>query len=220
MVRQFGTPALDVGCATGRIVLDFLAHGLDMDGVDNSPEMLALAQQKAAALNLRPNLYQQSMETLDLPRRYRTIVVPSSSLQLVIEPSAALAAMRRFYDHLLPGGALVMSLMTLWQVGDPLESTWTKEVTRPSDGATVRRTAWSRYHPETEVEDTHDVYEISLHGQVLAREAHSRASATRSYTQAQALFEAAGFREVTVRRAFTTEPATPADTLFTVLGVR
>lgn len=123
VVHQFGTPALDVGCATGRIVLDFLAHGLDMDGVDHSPEMLALAQQKAAALNLRPNLYQPSMETLDLPRRYRTIVVPSSSLQLAIEPSAALAAMRRFYDHLLPGGALVMSLMALWQAGDPLEST-------------------------------------------------------------------------------------------------
>lgn len=86
----------------------------------------------------------------------------------------------------------------------------------------MRRTAWSRYHPETELEDTHDVYEISLHGQVLAREEHRRASATRSYTQAQAhaLFETAGFREVTMRRAFTTELATPADTLFTVLGVR
>ena len=69
IVREFGQPVLDVGCGTGRILLDFLANGIDIEGVDDSPEMLAICRAKAAKMNLRPTLYQQKMQTLDLPRR-------------------------------------------------------------------------------------------------------------------------------------------------------
>src|SRR5215210_3745151 len=78
LIEQSGQPALDVGCGTGRILLDYLAQGIEIEGVDNSPEMLALCRRRAAELGLAPVLYQQEMDELDLPRRYRTIVVPSS----------------------------------------------------------------------------------------------------------------------------------------------
>ena len=38
-------PVLDVGCGTGRLLLDYMADGIDIDGVDNSPEMLALCRE-------------------------------------------------------------------------------------------------------------------------------------------------------------------------------
>jgi len=41
-----------------------LSQGLDVDGVDNSPEMLAICLEKAQLLGLSPNLYQQGMESL------------------------------------------------------------------------------------------------------------------------------------------------------------
>ncbi|HZG65094.1 MAG TPA: class I SAM-dependent methyltransferase, partial [Herpetosiphonaceae bacterium] len=75
-IGRFGLPVLDVGCGTGRLLLDYLAQGIDVDGVDNSPEMLALCRAKAATLALTPTLHEQTMETLALPRRYRTIIVP------------------------------------------------------------------------------------------------------------------------------------------------
>lgn len=37
-------------CGTGRLLLDYLAQGIDIDGVDNSPEMLALCRPDAAAV--------------------------------------------------------------------------------------------------------------------------------------------------------------------------
>src|SRR5204863_514268 len=74
IVREFGHPVLDVGCGTGRILLDFLQLGIDIDGVDNSPEMLAICRERAAKLVLAPVLHQQEMESLDLPRQYRTIL--------------------------------------------------------------------------------------------------------------------------------------------------
>ncbi|WP_240695860.1 class I SAM-dependent methyltransferase [Candidatus Chloroploca sp. Khr17] len=102
IIQKYGQPVLDVGCGTGRLLLDYLQQGLDIDGVDNSPEMLAICQHKADEFKLEPKLYEQYLENLELPRKYQTILVPSSSLQLIIEPEAIERSMRRLYNHLLP----------------------------------------------------------------------------------------------------------------------
>jgi ubiquinone/menaquinone biosynthesis C-methylase UbiE len=67
LIERYGQPALDVGCGTGRLLLDYLGGEIDIDGVDNSPEMLARCREKAEPLGPHPVLYQQSMETLALP---------------------------------------------------------------------------------------------------------------------------------------------------------
>src|SRR5688500_19766033 len=63
-IEKYGQPVLDVGCGTGRLLLDYLQQGIDIDGVDNSPEMLAICQRKAANLRLKPRLYEQYLEKL------------------------------------------------------------------------------------------------------------------------------------------------------------
>jgi len=226
-ILRSGTPALDVGCGTGRLLLDFLAAGIDIHGVDNSPEMLDLCRQKALQTGLRPVLYQQQMEELDLPHRYRTIIVPSSSFQLVTDPDAAAEAMRRFFHHLEPGGILVMPFMLLGPArGDAPNATndWrlAQEAVRPDDGATVRRWMKATYDIPNQVEHTQDRYEVIRGDEVVDAEYQTRSDATRWYTQQQAaaLFSATGFIEVHVVSAFTEEPATAADTIFSVFGTR
>src|ERR1051325_4801737 len=73
-----GQPALDVACGTGRLLLPYLRAGLDVDGTDISPDMLALCRDKAAREGFSPNLYQQAMHELDLPRKYKTIYLCGS----------------------------------------------------------------------------------------------------------------------------------------------
>ncbi len=140
IVRQYGPPAVDIGCGTGRLVLDYRQLGIDMDGVDNSPEMLAICRAKADKLNLSPNLYQQNMETLDLPRTYRTILGSSSVLQLITERDAACDTLRRFFTNLQPGGVFVTPFYFDWMEGEPMDWDWRLvfEKIRPEDGATVR----------------------------------------------------------------------------------
>jgi len=222
VVRKYGQPVLDVGCGTGRILLDFMQQDIDIDGVDNSPEMLALLHQKAEKLNLQPTVYQQEMTELSLSRRYQTILVPSSSFQLLLDESLPPVAMARFFEHLLPDGALVMPFMTLWKQGDPLESEFVREVVRPEDGATIRRWQYSRFHPETESEDTIDRYEIIRDGKVITSEEHQQSPGTRSYTQEQAvtLYQQAGFKDIQVFSEFTFEPVKRTDTVFSILGVK
>ena len=222
VVKKYSGPVLDVGCGTGRILLDFMQQGIDIDGVDNSPEMLARLREKAEILSLDPTVYQQEMDKLDLPRKYQTILVPSSSFQLLLDVALPQVAMDRFFQHLLPGGILAMPFMTLWKEGDPLEFESTRDVVRPEDGATIRRWSWGRFEPDTNLEHTVDRYEILRDGKVVASEEHRQSPATRSYTQEQAieLYEKAGFEDVQVFHEFTFEPVKPEDMLFCVLGVK
>lgn len=159
---------------------------------------------------------------LSLPRKYQTILVPSSSFQLLLDAALPPHVMERFYEHLLPGGVLVMPFMTLWKQGDPLESESTREAIRPEDGASIRRWQYARFDPETELEHTVDRYEIIRDGNVIASEEHKQSPATRSYSQEQAvaLYQKAGFKDIQVFHEFTFEPVKPEDTLFCVLGFK
>jgi SAM-dependent methyltransferase len=224
LIARHGQPALDVGCATGRLLLDYLAEGIDIDGVDVSPEMLDLCRAKAEARGLAPTLYQQAMQHLDLPRRYGTILVPSSTFQLLTDPEEACVAMRRFFDHLRPGGGLVMTFMPLWRAGDPIETDWFahRERIRPEDGATVRRWSRARYDLDAQLEHTEDRYEIARAGVVLAAQEQRRSPATRWYTheQVRALYAEAGFTDVALTREWSGEPAVPEDGVITAVGTK
>lgn len=224
-VIQAGQPALDVGCGTGRLVLDFLADGIDIDGVDNSQEMLDYCQQKAAKVGLQPTLYLQSMTALALPRHYQTILVPSGSIQILIEPNEVRAAMQSFFDHLLPGGTLVISFYQLWTggpVGPTAREEWMREVVRPEDGAILRRWTRATYDLVNNLEHTEHRYDLIRNGEVVVSQRFVRSPGTRGYTQAQAqqIFVEAGFTNVRLTSAFTQEPAKPDDTLFSVWGTK
>lgn len=224
IIKKYGQPALDLGCGTGRLILDYMVQGIDIDGVDNSAEMLAICRQKAEKLNLSPNLYEQPMETLNLPRRYQTIVAPSSVLQLVTDPEQARAVMRRLLTCLESGGALVGSFSFEWREGDELELDWKLmfDKVRPEDGATVKR--WNRewYETDKQVWHAEQRFEVELNGQVITEEMHQSHPEGRYYTQAQAiaLYQDAGFAKVQVFHEFTHEPALPEDRVFCVLGVK
>jgi len=217
-IRRFGEPVLDVGCATGRLLIDLRAQGIDVEGVDVSTEMVALCCDKAARARIPIRVHLQKMEELEVDRRFRCILVPSSSFQLLVDPAAPAMAMRRFVDHLQHGGALVMPFMTH---GDPLETEVVHEVTRQGDGAIVRRTSRSRFDPATSLEHTDDLYEVIVDGRVTEMERHARSPGVRSYAQgeARALFEDAGLEVVAVLKGFTWRPADPTDGLFSIVGI-
>ncbi|MEO8105733.1 MAG: class I SAM-dependent methyltransferase [Actinomycetes bacterium] len=104
---EAGQPALDVACGSGRLLVPYVESGLDVDGCDISPDMLALCHHAVESVGARANLYCQAMHELDLPRRYRTIVV-CGGLGLASTREQDQEALRQLRDHLEPGGRLVL----------------------------------------------------------------------------------------------------------------
>lgn len=107
-VERDGQPALDLACGTGRLFLPLLRAGLDVDGCDISPDMLAHCRERAAREGLTPRLYQQPMHELNLPRTYRTIYI-CDSFGIGGQRHQDAEALRRCYGQLDAGGVLVFS---------------------------------------------------------------------------------------------------------------
>jgi hypothetical protein len=128
--------------------------------------------------------------------------------------------MKRLHEHLLPGGVVVASIMTLWKDGEPLESKGEKTAVRQADGVKFRRVSRSRFDPASECEHTEDLYQKITADTVVMEELHQRSPATRSYSQSQVreLFERTGFQDVQLFSEFTFDVARPENRLFVIIG--
>lgn len=89
--------------------MPYLRAGLDVDGCDVSADMIAFCRAKAAREDLSPNLYVQPMHALDLPRKYRTIVV-CGAFGLGSTREQDFEALRSFNEYLEPGGTLLLDV--------------------------------------------------------------------------------------------------------------
>ncbi len=218
LIRERGEPVLDVGCGTGRLLLDFLAIGIDIDGLEISPDMLAILRAKAAAagLDVTGRIHQGAMQAFELPRRYRTIIVPSSSFQLLFDDADATEAMRRFVARLTPGGTLAMPFIRLER---PSDQRWTDEATLP-DGMLVRRTSRATFDQASGFEDTDERWDVIRDGEIVRSERKVRSPATRAWSlRAIAdLYADAGLVDVTWYSGFTRDPMREDDEVTTVVG--
>jgi SAM-dependent methyltransferase len=106
-IEDDGQPALDAACGTGRLLVPYLQAGLDVDGCDISPDMLEHCRVRAEREGLSPNLYAQPLHELDLPRKYKTIVV-CGGFGLGGNRAHDVEALSRLHGHLEPGGLLVV----------------------------------------------------------------------------------------------------------------
>lgn len=121
-----GQPALDVACGTGRLLIPYLRAGLDVDGCDVSPDMIALCREKAEREGLSPTLFVQPMHDLDPPRTYRTIFV-CGGFGLGTNRKQDVEALRRFHEHLDAGGTLVLDNENPYSPGYPSWRLWRKD---------------------------------------------------------------------------------------------
>jgi ubiquinone/menaquinone biosynthesis C-methylase UbiE len=167
---------LDVGCATGRLLIPYLKAGIDIEGVDSSEEMLSICRDKAARRGLAPVLYRQRMEALDLPHRYTTIIVPGGSFQLVTDREEAHLTLRRFHAHLEPGGNLAISL------DDPDEEMYEDSLGRWRTSTTLLR------------------YTADLRGRRVAEEVHTMRMRVYSPDEIRLMLETAGLTDVRMHR--------------------
>jgi SAM-dependent methyltransferase len=156
-------PALELACGTGRLLVRYVAAGLEVDGVDSAQDMLAICARNAATAGVDVTLHHADVTTLDLDRRYATIYNPAGSFMLHDDVSVARAALVRWNEHLLPGGRLCI-MMSVPRTGLDAQYEWRvrRSATRPSDGVTFVAHEAKSYDLDAQIEtilNRHELYD-------------------------------------------------------------
>jgi SAM-dependent methyltransferase len=107
-------PFLEAMCGSGRLLIPLLERGYSIDGIDNSPYMLESCVQRCAEKKLSARLFNQSLLDLTLPEKYELIFIAVGSFQLLHDQKEAYAVLKKLYDHLLPGGSLLLDTFIPW----------------------------------------------------------------------------------------------------------
>lgn len=115
LADEHGEPILELGCGTGRVLLNLARRGHAVTGLDNSPEMLARLQAKLSAasgqhLAVVPQIVQASLEDFELAQRFRLAIMPFNTFMHLLTTEAQLAALERIRRHLAPRGALALDM--------------------------------------------------------------------------------------------------------------
>jgi SAM-dependent methyltransferase len=101
---------LEPAVGTGRVLIPLLEAGLEMEGVDNSSDMLTVCRARCEERGLKPVLHEADIRSLSLPHRYEAIIIPAGTFLLIERREESLGALRRLREHLLPGGRLILDL--------------------------------------------------------------------------------------------------------------
>lgn len=103
---------LDLCCGTGSLTRELALRGYEVTGVDLSPEMLSLAEEKCRDLDPRPRFFCRPMEDLRLPYRVDACVCCLDSVNYVLKPAGLRRAFRRVWEVLEPGGLFLFDADT------------------------------------------------------------------------------------------------------------
>ena len=112
--QQAGSPVLEVGCGTGRILIPTARAGIDITGLDLSSHMLAICRQnlrlEPPTVQARVTLVQGDMRRFDLARTFRLVTLPFRPFQHLTTVADQLACLACIHRHLVPGGSLILDL--------------------------------------------------------------------------------------------------------------
>jgi ubiquinone/menaquinone biosynthesis C-methylase UbiE len=117
---HFGkTPELicDLGCGTGNITIPMAKKGYDMIGIDNSPQMLSLAREKAANDNLDIMFLSQSFTKLDLYGGCDAFLCMIDGFNYVLSPKSLFEIAKKIKTCFLePGGIIIFDLSSRYKL--------------------------------------------------------------------------------------------------------
>lgn len=112
--REAGSPVLEIGSGTGRVLIPIARAGIEITGLDLSPSMLAVCRQRLLAepdgVRARVALVEGDMRRFDLGRTFTLVTIPFRAFQHLVPVEEQLACLGCIGRHLVPGGTLILDL--------------------------------------------------------------------------------------------------------------
>jgi len=103
-----GGRVLELGCGNGRILLQLLARGIDIAGIDSSPKMLVDLVRKAAIRGLHAPVCVMDVRHLGFAARFDVVLCPYSLVTYMTAEQDAVRMLDEVKDVLAPNGIVVV----------------------------------------------------------------------------------------------------------------
>jgi len=112
--RSAGSPVLELGCGTGRILIPIAEAGVEVVGLDAARDMLAIAHQKldrqTPDVRKRVQLVEGDMRHFAMDRRFSLVTIPYRAFLHNLTVEDQLQTLRRVREHLSDNGRLVFNV--------------------------------------------------------------------------------------------------------------
>jgi len=109
-----GSPVLELGCGTGRILIPVAEAGITIVGLDRAPAMLSIAKRKvgglAAETQRRIRLVEGDMRRFSLGEQFNLVMIPFRAFLHLLSAEDQRQALGCIRDHLADGGRLVFNI--------------------------------------------------------------------------------------------------------------
>jgi SAM-dependent methyltransferase len=112
--RKAGSPVLELGCGTGRILLPVAEAGVQIVGLDLSTPMLNVLRQKLARCHTetqaRVELLEGDMRRFSLAQRFNLAMLPYRAFLHLLTPKDQRQALSCIREHLVDNGRLILNV--------------------------------------------------------------------------------------------------------------
>lgn len=204
-IEQAKGGALELACGSGRLLLPYLKEGLNVEGVEASPEMITLLRRKAQKGGVEPGeLYCQKPHELSLKKTYDLIYCPLGSFQLISDRTHAQTTLEKCFRYLNPGKKLVIALFLPWNEVSSSVGGWSTVSDRRLSAKDMRQILREevKHDPVEQVIFVRLREETWLKREIL--EVQERCFSVRWYSKGEffSMLKEAGFSEIQVERKY------------------
>ena len=110
LAETTGSPILELGCGTGRVMIPLLLAGFSVDGLDSNPAALDRLSSRMNVHNLNAGeIHRGRMQEFCIERFYNLIISPCNTFSTLSE-SDATKTLENIVGHLKPKGTFVLDL--------------------------------------------------------------------------------------------------------------
>ncbi len=223
--RRTGSPVLELGCGTGRLLVPLARAGFQVEGVDRSAAMLARATERLAREGLsHVRLHQADLTDLaELPAcRYTLAILAVNGFLHLPSRAAQQAALVQIHRVLRPGGLLLLDVLHPtpaqlegWEGHLLHDGSWSLP-----DGSQLDRFSARRVSPAEQTIETRLFYDRRRPDSTLARDAVTYTLRYVHRFELELLLEGAGFAVEAIYGSYQLDPLEDDSPLMFVVAQR
>lgn len=100
---------LEVACGTGRVALRLAKDGIEITGLDKSPEFLEIARKKSIGIS-NVDWVPGDLRTFEIGKQFGFVISPGHSFQFMTRPDEQVMCLEHIKRHLVPDGLAVIHI--------------------------------------------------------------------------------------------------------------